>query len=127
MHEYSIAQALVEQINDVARQNGADAVTRVVIQVGKLRAVVPEILRWGFEIASEGSIAEGAELEVEVIPIVIRCRACSTERELDDPFYVCPACNSFDVEQLSGNELILKTLEISDDRDSRSSKHHAGQ
>ena len=120
MHEYGIAQALVEQVGEVARNNGAGSVSRVVIQVGRLRGVVPEILRWGFEVASAGSVAEGAELAIEEVPIAIRCRGCRAESELDDPVYICPSCSGFDVEPLSGDELVLKSLEIDDERDSGS-------
>lgn len=125
VHEYGIAQALVEQVSQVARDNGASGVTRVVIQVGRLRSVVPDALRWGFEVASAGSVAEGAELVIEEIPISIRCKGCGTQSDLDDPVYICPECKGLDVEPLSGDELILKTLEIGDERDTRSSKHPA--
>jgi len=117
MHEYSIAQALVDQIEEIARRNQAGCVTRVVVQVGRLRGIVPEILQWGFEIVAAGTVAEGAQLAIEEIPIVVRCQACNAQSELDWPIYLCSACQSPAVTQLSGNELILKTLEIADDTD----------
>jgi len=120
MHEYAIAQALVEQVGEIARKNRARAVTRVVVQVGKLRGVVPEILRWGFEIAAADSVAAGAALEIEEVPIRIQCRACGIESALDDPFYLCPSCGNPNIAQLAGAELILKSLEIDDGRNSGS-------
>jgi hydrogenase nickel incorporation protein HypA/HybF len=127
MHEYGIAQALVSQVGDIARQHDASTVRHVVVQVGKLRAVVPEVLQWGFEVAAAGSVAAGAQLEIEEIDIRIRCRACGTEHILPDPFFVCPDCGSLDVEQVAGAELILKSLEIEDDRDPRPSEHSSGE
>jgi hydrogenase nickel incorporation protein HypA/HybF len=127
MHEYAIAQSLVEQIGRIAAENSAERVSGVVVQVGRLRAVIPEILQWGFEIAAAGSVAEGASLEVEEIPIVLQCRACGLRNEIDSPIYLCPDCGSPDVDQVCGNELILKTMEIEDGGNSRAAEHTEGQ
>lgn len=122
MHEYAIAQALIDQVAEIARRHGARAVTRVVVRVGKLRAVVPEILRWGFEVAAADSIARKASLEIEEVSIRVRCRVCAAETDLDQPLYLCPRCGSADVAQVAGDELILKSLEIDDGRDSGAAK-----
>lgn len=127
MHEYAIAQALVEQVADIARENGARVVTRVVIQVGKIRGVIPEILQWGFEVAAAESVAAGAELAIEEVAIVVRCKICGAQSELDAPLYLCPICGSTDVVQIGGDELILKSLEIGDERNSGSQEHPPGK
>ena len=127
MHEYAIAQELVAQVERIAREHGAEAVTRVIVQVGRLRAVVPDILRWGFEVAAAHTLAEGAALVIEEIPIVIRCRTCDAESRLDDPVFICPRCGGFDVEPISGDELILKSLEIDGERNPSRSEYPAGQ
>ena len=127
MHEYAIAQALVEQVTDIARENGARAVTRVVIKVGKIRAVIPEILQWGFEVAAADSVAAGAELAIEEVAIVVQCQTCGAQSELDAPLYLCPICGSTNVVQVAGDELILQSLEIADERDSGSSEHPPGE
>jgi len=127
MHEYAIAQALLDQVGDIARRHNARAVTRVVVQVGRLRRVLPEILRFGFDVAAADSIAAGAALEIEEVPIHVRCGACRVESNLDDPVYICPACGSTQLVQLTGGELILKSLEIDDGRDSGPSEHPQSQ
>jgi len=127
MHEYAIAQALIEQVEKIAGENKARMVTRVVVQVGKLRRVVPEILRWGFEVAAADSVAAGAALDIEEVPIRVRCRACRVESDLDEPLYLCPGCGSADVAQITGSELILKSLEIDDGRDSGPTEHSPSQ
>ena len=127
MHEYAIAQALVEQVENIARENRARAVGRIVVQVGKLRGVLPDILRWGFEVAAADTVAAGAVLEIEEVPIRIRCQACSAESEIAEPLFICPSCGGFDLVQITGAELILKSLEIDNGRDSGSAKHPEGQ
>lgn len=127
MHEYAIAQALADQVSKIARERDARAVTRVVIQVGKLRGVIPEILQWGFEVVSADSVAAGAELVIEAVAIAVRCQTCGAHSELDAPLYLCPICASTDVVQIAGDELILKSLEIGDERDSSSAEHPASE
>jgi len=127
MHEYAIAQALVEQVEAVARENGARAVRRVVVQVGKLRGVLPDILRWGFEVAAADTIAAGAAVDIEEVPIRVRCQGCSAESELADPLFICPSCGGFNLVQVAGAELILKSLEIDNGRDTGSAEHSEGQ
>jgi len=127
MHEYVIAQALVEQVNDIARKHNVQGVTRVVVQVGKLRGVVPEVLRWGFEVAAADSVAAGAGLEIEEVPIHVRCGGCGAESDLDEILYVCPACGSTDLAQITGSELLLKSVEMDDGRDSGSGEYPEGQ
>jgi len=119
MHEYAIAQALLEKVEEIAREHSARVVTRVVVQVGKLRGVLPDILRFGFEVASADTIAAGAALEIEEVLIRVRCNSCAAESNLDTPLYLCPACGSTDLTQIAGSELILKSLEIDNDRNPR--------
>jgi hydrogenase nickel incorporation protein HypA/HybF len=127
MHEYSIAQALIDQIVEIAGQNHATRVTRAVVQVGKLRGIVPEILRWGFEVTAADTVAAGAALDIEEVPILIHCNACGVETQLDWPLYLCPACGSAAVTQLKGNELFLISMEIADDTDPSAPEHPQGQ
>ena len=127
MHEYAIAQALIDQVGEIARRHNARAVTRVVVQVGRLRGVLPDILRFGFEVAAADTVAAGAALEIEEVPIRVQCRACRAENNLDGPLFICPGCGSADLSQIAGSELILKSLEIDDGRDSSPSEHSQGQ
>ncbi len=117
MHEYAIAEALAGQIVRIAREHPGCTVRRAVVAIGRLRRVVPDILRFGFEVAA------GAVLVIEDVPIRIRCAACNAESVLDDPIYVCPLCGSGNVTALSGDELILKSLDIENGRNPGSPEH----
>jgi hydrogenase nickel incorporation protein HypA/HybF len=127
MHEYSIAQALVDQVVTIAKDNRATRVTRALVQVGKLRGIVPEVLRWGFEISAADTIAQGAELVIDEVPILIQCRDCGAENRIDWPVYICPACGSPAVNQVTGNELVLMSMEIANDTDTSPAEHSQGQ
>jgi hydrogenase nickel incorporation protein HypA/HybF len=107
MHELGLTQQVVEVVCEHAR--GA-RVTRVVLEIGKLSAVLPDAVRFAWELCSEGTSAEGAELVILEPPGLARCRACAAEVALERPFGVC-ACGSSDLEWLSGEELRIKQLE----------------
>ncbi len=108
MHEMALTQDLVALI---AENCAGRRVTRVVLEVGKLSAVVPDAFRFCFELCAEGTPAEGAELEIVELSGQGRCRDCARELLLDSVFERCP-CGSLSLEFLSGEELQLREVEV---------------
>jgi hydrogenase nickel incorporation protein HypA/HybF len=109
LHELSIADSVVRI---AGRQADGRQVTRVQMKVGYLRQVVPSSLAFGFELLAEGTLVEGAELEIEQVPAEGRCRGCGLEGRLGDFPLLCPECGGFDLEILKGEELIVESLEL---------------
>ena len=66
MHEQSLIEALVRQLEQVAATEGATRVTAVRVWCGALSHFTPEHFREHFERAAAGTVAEGAEVEVEL-------------------------------------------------------------
>jgi len=120
MHEMAIASALVEQLARIARENNATRITAAEVHCGILRQVVPEALELAFAAASAESPAAGAVLKIVEQPIVARCRSCQRIFEAAVDNFLCPACQTADVELLAGQDIILQTvtLETSDERTS---------
>jgi hydrogenase nickel incorporation protein HypA/HybF len=112
MHEFAVAQRLQEIVEQEALPYGGAPVTRIWLRIGQLSSVVPEALRFAFAAISRGGIAEGAALEIEEVPLSIRCRPCEETFVIADPFLVCPRCAGIDVEMISGRELEIKSMEI---------------
>jgi len=112
MHELSIAQALVEQVEAAATKEHAQRVVRVVIAVGALSGVDPEALRSLFPLVAEGTVTADAELVVEPVKARVRCRVCACEEVAQTSFIRCTACGSRDVELVAGRELHIKTVEL---------------
>jgi hydrogenase nickel incorporation protein HypA/HybF len=83
----------------------------VVVEVGKLAAVLPDALRFCFGLATENTPLSGAELEIVETAGRARCRDCGAEVALERPFGRC-VCQSSDLEWLSGDELKIKELEV---------------
>jgi len=108
VHELGITQEVVALVGEHCQGR---QVRRVVLEIGKLSAVLPDAVRFCFDLCAEGTPAAGAELEIVVTPGRGRCRACRREVELDRPFGRCE-CGSTDLEWLAGDELRVRELEL---------------
>lgn len=111
MHEFSIADSLVEQIRDIAAEQGLTAIDRVELEVGEIRQVVPDIMQLAFRETARGTPAEAAELVIEEIEARAECRRCQTNFRPTTWDYSCPDCGVADAQMLAGNSLVLKSIE----------------
>ena len=111
MHELSLAEAVVDI---PVRHARGRRVVKVELSVGHLRQVVPEALRFAFELLSSGTVLEGAELAIEQVPARGVCRRCATETRLDGLPWGCGACGDHDLEIVAGEELLVQALECED-------------
>jgi hydrogenase nickel incorporation protein HypA/HybF len=112
MHEMSIAESLLTIILQESQSHQASRVVAVALRIGELSSVVPESLRFCFEMISQGTIVEGAELRVERVPVACRCEGCGTEFTVEHLLFMCPACQSRRVAIQSGRELTIESLEV---------------
>ena len=119
MHEMSIVASLVEVLEEKARQAGATRVTAVKLRVGEMSGVVPELLTSAFEVYRKGTIAAGAVLEIEVVPVRPRCRSCGGTSWREEGGFLCAACGSRDLEVVEGRDLVLERLEVEVDDEPR--------
>jgi hydrogenase nickel incorporation protein HypA/HybF len=111
MHEFSIASAVVDT---AVRHAAGRRVTVVTVRCGRLRQVVADSLEFAFGILARETLCEGARLEQQVVPARLRCGACGHEFEIDLPVFRCTACASTDVEVLTGEELEVESIEVSE-------------
>ena len=116
MHEMGIAMQIIEIASASIPQDVAEVrVERVNLKIGKLAAVVPESLRFCFEIASRDTPLAGANLHIDEIPVVARCKDCHEEWTIQAPVFSCVACNSGKIDILSGRELNIESIEIAEE------------
>jgi hydrogenase nickel incorporation protein HypA/HybF len=112
MHELSLAQELVERLEEVARREGAVRIVSIRLVLGALSGVDLDAFEFAFPEVARGSLAEGAELLVEERPVSVRCRRC---RDLSEPGYPalrCEKCGSGDVEIVTGREFDVLSMEV---------------
>jgi len=112
MHEYSIVQALLTQCEELAHENEAQAVTKVVVKIGKMSGVEPHLLDVAFNTFKEKTVCDGADFILNIQPLVIECQACGVQTTLEKIYYKCPACESLDVRVIEGEDMFLMSLEM---------------
>ncbi|PIE22044.1 MAG: hydrogenase maturation nickel metallochaperone HypA [Planctomycetota bacterium] len=112
MHELSLAMDLVEQLTEVAARENASAVTGIHVVIGAMSGVERIPFEFAFPEAARNTPMEGAVLNIEEVPVVIRCSDCCLETEIHNLLMVCPWCNSVSVEVIQGKEFIIKSMEI---------------
>jgi hydrogenase nickel incorporation protein HypA/HybF len=107
----SIAQSLLDIILQESETHQVRRVVSVALKVGELSSVETESLRFCFQLIAEGTIVEGAELQIERVPVICRCWDCGTEFSVEHLLFICPSCGSRRVEVLGGRELSIQSLE----------------
>jgi hydrogenase nickel incorporation protein HypA/HybF len=114
MHEMGVTQSILGIVLEHARKNEAKRVLAIRLQIGELTGYVGEIVNHMFQLLAEGTAAEGARLEVEMIATRLRCGDCGKEFEVA-PMELnagCPQCASTKTEFLRGREFLVESIEI---------------
>ncbi|MCD6529234.1 hydrogenase maturation nickel metallochaperone HypA [Candidatus Bathyarchaeota archaeon] len=123
MHEFSTMYSIVQTVLKAAEARGAEKVLEVNLEVGRLTFLNPEQLKFAFKVISEGTIAEGAKLNIRSIEPKVKCLKCGYVGSgvYEGPEYhvlglplpvKCGRCGSMDVEFLEGRECKIKNISI---------------
>ena len=112
MHELSLCQNIIDQLQDLARQHNARSVSRLEVQVGVLSGVEARLLEQAFVFAQAGTLAEEAELVTEVVQPRVACLACGAETAASANDLRCADCGSEVTRLVRGGELILARVEL---------------
>ncbi len=108
MHELGITRSIIAIC---AENSGGEAVKRVTLEIGKLSAILPDAVRFCFDIVAKGTVVEGATLEILEIPGKANCLACDSIVELKELVGRC-ACGSNNLKIIAGEELKVKEMEV---------------
>ena len=111
MHELGVTQEVIDAV--LARVNGT-RVPRIVLEVGRVSTLLPDTIRFCFDLCAEGTPLEGAALEIVETPGIARCRACNSTTQLESILGYC-ACGSTDLDWLSGNDLKVTRIDVKTD------------
>ena len=114
----AIAEALVKQVLNVAVQHEVTSIREVDVAVGVMRQVVPEALEMAFTAVSQGTAVEGAKLNQVEEVITARCRHCRREFNPEIGMFQCPHCHQADVDIVTGDEIILKSVTCEQEEES---------
>ena len=115
MHEMGIAQQLVQIAIDAIPGDIENPRVEILnLKIGRLASVVEHSLTFCFEIITKDTPLENARLDIDFIPVRVRCKSCENEWEVKDSIFKCPFCEDGDVEMLTGREIEITSLELAD-------------
>jgi hydrogenase nickel incorporation protein HypA/HybF len=112
MHEMSIAQSLINILQEEMAKHGAATLRSVRLSVGEMSAIVPESLSFCFEIITQGTPLEGAKLLMDRIPLRGYCAQCEETFDIKEFVFICPTCGSTSIETIEGQELSIVEMEV---------------
>ena len=112
MHELAIMEEAVRMAVATATSSGASRVLALRLRVGALSGVVPEAMRFAFDVVCRDTLAEGARLEIEPVPAVCWCAGCGQEFGCANFMHECPLCHNVSGELRCGRELEIAAVEI---------------
>jgi hydrogenase nickel incorporation protein HypA/HybF len=112
MHELAVCQALIGQVERVARDNAAQRVLSITLAIGPLSGVEPKLLEHAYPLAAAGTIAQDARLVIETVAVKVRCRKCHAETPALANRLLCGSCSEWQVDVIAGEEMLLQRVEI---------------
>lgn len=112
MHEMSLAENVLQIIEEAARHQSFVRAKTVWLEIGQLACVEQESLRFCFDVVTRDSIAQQARLEIIEVPGSGWCQFCLHEVSMATLHDECPHCGSYGLKVLSGDALRVKELEV---------------
>jgi len=112
MHEMSLADGVLQVIEDNAKINGYSRVRKVWLEIGELAGVEVEAMRFCFDSVVKGTLADGARLEIIVTQGEGHCLGCGKTVPIQLRYDPCPLCGGYPVEPTGGLEMRVKELEV---------------
>jgi hydrogenase nickel incorporation protein HypA/HybF len=112
MHEMSLAEGVLQIVEDTARANTARQVRAVLLEIGALSHVEVQALRFCFDAVTRGTVADGARLDVQAVPGRAWCMPCGESVALERLGDACPRCGSYQLQVTAGEEMKVKEVEV---------------
>jgi len=102
----------MSQVESIVLEHNAQCVSSIKVGMGPLSGVEAQLLKNAYPIASAGTVAEGAELIIEELPVRVKCTQCGSESDALPNKLVCKQCGAWQTSLLSGDELLLMSVEL---------------
>lgn len=112
MHEMSLAEGVLQVIEEAARKDQFQQVSTVWLEIGQLSGVEPQAMAFCFDAVTRGSVADGARLGILTLPGQAWCMACAKTVPMNEVCGECPDCGGFQLQVTGGTEMRIKELEV---------------
>lgn len=110
MHEIGVLFEVVKSVEKFAKKNEVTKIQTLVLQIGELSSMIPKYMKNLYPGAIEGTILEGSQLDIEVIPANALCNDCNKIFGMIINRGECPNCRTRNYEILSGKEFYIKEI-----------------
>lgn len=112
MHEISIAESIIQIAEAKAIEQDARSIQVIKLRLGTFTTIVAESLQFAFEVVRQGTLSQDARLEIEIVPMVVRCVVCEESTQpLHGVCLICEQCG-FPLKIISGEELQIEYIEV---------------
>lgn len=110
MHEIGVLLEVVKTVERFAVENEVEKIATLVLQIGELSSMIPKYMKTLYPAAIEGTILEGSELEIEILPANALCKDCNKVFHLTEHDGICPGCQTKNWDMLGGKEFFIKEI-----------------
>lgn len=115
MHELPVTESILNIVINHAEKNAVKKVMAINLRIGRLSDLEDEWIQRYFDHLSKGTVAEGAKLKIERVPVRLQCNICATSYEVEKTNIgdnACPGCGGNDGKMISGREYYIKDMEV---------------
>ncbi len=115
MHELGVLSAVVKTVEDIAKKENIQTITKLVLEVGELSGMVPRYIENCYPAAVYKTFLENTELDMNVVEGIVKCKRCGEEFSAYKNDFVCPICKGKDLDIISGKDFIIKEIIVPED------------
>jgi len=114
MHEASIVLSILDTVFEQCRREGYSTIQNIRVKIGQAAGILPDALSFAFDVAKKDTIADNAELNIELVPVGGTCHACNKDFELAEARLVfqCPSCSSDSITVNRGYEMQIVDMDV---------------
>jgi len=112
MHELSVTRELLDIAINKAEEAGAKRINQISLVIGDMTTVIDDCIQFYFDLISQNTIAQGAKLSFQRVPIQVKCRQCNNIFKPEAESWKCPHCSELDAEIINGREFYIDSLDV---------------
>ena len=113
MHELGVVFHVIDEIEDLAKQNNVKHVNSVTLQIGTVTGIIPDYLTdcWNWAVSKHENMTN-CKLIIEKIQAITHCQDCGEDYNTIIYAKKCPKCNSENTYLIQGNKFMIKEMEV---------------
>ena len=112
MHELSITQEILDIAIAKAQEAASKKILQIDLVIGDASSIIDDCVQFCFDFVSKDTIAEGARLNFQRIPIQMKCRNCGNLFHPEKETWECPQCQKWEVDMIKGTEFYMESIEV---------------